>query len=293
MYLYPNNRKIFVNIWDTVANPKGVIQIIHGMSEYGARYEQFAHYFNLKGYIVVANDHYGHNNSIEKFYGELPKEGFKIFVEDENFITNYINETYKLPIHILGHSMGSFITQYLMLKDSCYINSYTLLGSNYTHNLKTYVGSKFIDFLSIFRKKKQDFFLDKLMFGNFNNRFEKRTKYDWLSKNMRNVDDYIDDPNCGQIYPTLFYKSFVNAMYNLNISSKFKNISNKRIILILSGAFDPVGIYSKGVIKLKDFFESNNYNVEFELYNSLRHEILHEDERVEVYEKILNFIDSN
>mgnify|MGYP003391063890 len=39
MYLYPNNRKIFVNIWDTVANPKGVIQIIHGMSECGARYE--------------------------------------------------------------------------------------------------------------------------------------------------------------------------------------------------------------------------------------------------------------
>ena len=83
MYLYPNNRKIFLNIWDTVANPKGVIQIIHGMSEYGARYEQFAHYFNLKGYIVIANDHYGHNNSIESYFGELPQEGFNIFVEDE------------------------------------------------------------------------------------------------------------------------------------------------------------------------------------------------------------------
>ena len=293
MYLYPNNRKIFVNIWDTVANPKGVIQIIHGMSEYGARYEQFAHYFNLKGYIVIANDHYGHNNSVEAYFGELPKEGFKIFAEDELFITNYINEVYKLPIHILGHSMGSFITQYLMLKDSNFINSYTLLGSNYTRNLKTYMGSKFIDFLSVFRKKKQDFFIDKLMFGNFNDRFEKRTKFDWLSKNIRNVDDYINDPNCGQIYPTLFYKSFVSAIYNLNISSEFKNISNKRNILILSGASDPVGLYSKGVLRLKSFFESNNYNVEFKLYNSLRHELLHEDEKVEVYEKILNFIDSN
>ena len=293
MYLYPNNRKIFLNIWDTVANPKGVIQIIHGMSEYGARYEQFAHYFNLKGYIVIANDHYGHNNSIESYFGELPQEGFNIFVEDEFCITNYISETYKLPIHILGHSMGSFITQFLMLKDLCYINSYTLLGSNYNRNFKAFIGSKFIDFLSIFRKKKQDFLIDKLMFGNFNNRFEKRTKFDWLSKNMRNVDDYINDPNCGQIYPTLFYKSFVNAIYNLNISSKFKNIFNKRNILILSGISDPVGLYSKGVLRLKNFFESNNFNVEFKLYDSLRHELLHEDEKVEIYEKILNFIDSN
>lgn len=293
MYLYPDNRKIYINIWDTVINPRGVIQIIHGMSEYGARYEQFAHYFNLKGYIVVANDHYGHGNSIENYYGELSSDGFNTLINDEVFISNFLDETYKLPVHIVGHSMGSFIIQFLMLKDLNYINSYTLLGSNYTRNFKTYFGIKIVDFISVFRNKKEDYFIDNLMFGNFNNRFEKRTKFDWLSKNRRNVDTYIADPNCGQIYPTLFYKFFLRAIYNLNISSQFNKISNKRNILMLSGASDPVGQYSKGVMRLNDFFEENSFKVRFKLYDSLRHELLNENEKIMIYEEILNFIESN
>lgn len=293
MYLYPDNRKIYINIWDTVINPKGIIQIIHGMSEYGARYEQFAHYLNLKGYIVVANDHYGHGKSVENFYGELSSKGFYTLIEDEVFISNFLHEQYNLPVHIMGHSMGSFISQFLMLKDLDYVNSFTLLGSNYTRNFKTYFGIKIVNFVSCFRNKKEDYFIDKLMFGSFNKRFERRTKFDWLSKNRRNVDAYIKDSHCGQVYPTLFYKSFLKAIYDLNISSRFNKISNKRSLLILSGASDPVGQYSKGVMRLNDFFERNNFKVQFKLYDSLRHELLNENEKVIIYEEILNFINSN
>lgn len=290
MYLNIENRKIYLNVWDKVENPKGIIQVIHGMAEYGARYKEFAEFFNQNGYIVIADDHYGHGNSINKFYGELTNKGFKTFVDDELFIAKFLNETYKLPIFVLGHSMGSFITQYLMLHDLPFVSGYAIIGSSYTHKLKTKLGAILIKILNKTNPKAVDTMVDKLMFGNFNIHFEKRTKFDWISKNTENVDEYIADPNCGLIYPTSFYKEFVKALYELHIDSKFKKLKNKKNLLIISGEMDPVGEYSKGVRELTEFYIANGFNCKFKSYQGLRHELLNEKERTDVFEEILNFI---
>lgn len=293
MYITISNRKIFLNIWDNVKTPKGIIQIVHGMAEYGARYKGIAEFFNSKGYIVVANDHYGHNNSITSSYGDLGKEGFNTYVEDEYYISLFLKEKYEIPIHLLGHSMGSFITQYLMLKDLDFIHSYTLIGSCYQRTIKVLSGFCLISLIKLIRLKNEDFFIDKLMFGNYNNKFEKRTNFDWLSKNSRNVDTYINDSNCGNIYPTSFYKYFVGALYKLHKTNSFSRLTNKKNLFILSGAQDPVGEFSKGVIKLKNFYIKNGFNVNFKLYEMLRHELLNEENNVKIFEDIYAFINSN
>lgn len=51
-------------MWTPDEQPKGIIQIAHGVTEYIARYAQFAEYFTNKGYVVVGNDHIGHGKSI-------------------------------------------------------------------------------------------------------------------------------------------------------------------------------------------------------------------------------------
>ena len=38
--------------WNDVENPKGIIQIAHGMVEYAQRYDNIAKLFNQNGYIV-------------------------------------------------------------------------------------------------------------------------------------------------------------------------------------------------------------------------------------------------
>lgn len=293
MFIYSNSRKIYLKIWDKVQNPKGIIHIVHGMAEYGERYEKFALYLNHQGYIVSSNDLFGHKSSINNCYGELSTDGFSTYTQDAMSVLRYLKSNYEIPIHLLGHSMGSFIVQYLMLEDINFIHSYILLGSNYTHTLKTFFGYKLINFVNFFRCKKEDVFIDRLLFGNFNNKFEKRTKFDWLSKNVRNVDTYINDPYCGQVYPSFFYKSFISALYKLHIPSSFQRIKNKRNILILSGASDPVGEYSKGISKLAQFFIDNSFNVQFELYEMLRHELLNECEHLNIYERILSFVNYN
>ena len=54
MYITISDRKIYLNIWDNVTKPKGLVQIIHGMAEYGERYDSLAKFLNEKGYLVDA-----------------------------------------------------------------------------------------------------------------------------------------------------------------------------------------------------------------------------------------------
>ena len=51
--------------WTPEGEPKAVLQIIHGIAEYVERYDDFASYLNRLGYVVVAEDHMGHGQSIQ------------------------------------------------------------------------------------------------------------------------------------------------------------------------------------------------------------------------------------
>lgn len=43
--------------------PRGIVQIVHGMSEHIERYAPFASFLVSKGFVVCANDHVGHGKS--------------------------------------------------------------------------------------------------------------------------------------------------------------------------------------------------------------------------------------
>lgn len=43
---------------------KGIIQIVHGMSEHKERYEPFMEYMASLGYMTVIHDHRGHGQSV-------------------------------------------------------------------------------------------------------------------------------------------------------------------------------------------------------------------------------------
>ena len=49
----------------------GVVQVVHGMSEYIERYEELAEYLTGHGYVVTGEDHMGHGKSVgpKNIYG--------------------------------------------------------------------------------------------------------------------------------------------------------------------------------------------------------------------------------
>jgi len=56
-----DGKEIYLYKWelDEGVKPKGVIQLIHGMAEYGSRYDRFAKELVKDGFIVYADDHRG------------------------------------------------------------------------------------------------------------------------------------------------------------------------------------------------------------------------------------------
>ena len=70
-----------------------------------------------------------------------------------------------------------------------------------------------------------------------------------------------------------------------------KNVNQTIQLFIISGEEDPVTNYSKSVDRLKSMYASFNVkDVQTKIYPHLRHEILNENSRMDVYQDIANFL---
>ncbi|MHA1975885.1 MAG: alpha/beta hydrolase [Candidatus Hodarchaeales archaeon] len=100
---------IFYQVWRPEGTPKGIVQLVHGLAEHAGRYMNVVNAIVPEGYIVYGDDHQGHGRS-------GGKSGFvksiNEFVFDQREFTDVIREKEgkKLPLFLLGHSMGSIIS---------------------------------------------------------------------------------------------------------------------------------------------------------------------------------------
>jgi alpha-beta hydrolase superfamily lysophospholipase len=100
---------IFYQVWKPEGTPKGIVQIVHGLAEHAGRYINVVNKLVPEGYIVYGDDHRGHGRSGGlRGYVKSVNE----FVQDQREFTKVIREKEgkELPLFILGHSMGSFIS---------------------------------------------------------------------------------------------------------------------------------------------------------------------------------------
>lgn len=290
---------IFLRVWNEVQAPKAVIQIIHGMVEHSGRYDEFAKYLNKNGYIVYADDHRGHGETASQYdeYGYLGENGFNAIVEDERIITSIIKkENPNIPVYILGHSFGSFISQHYITKYSDYIDGIIFSGSCKREGIDLKLGCIILKLQKLlFNEKKEAKLINKVAFLGFNKKFENcKTKSDWLSRDTAIVNKYIDDKHCSFIPTINFYSNFFKSLISLYDKEALKNIRKDLRILIISGDKDPVGNYGKGVENLYNLYNSLEIkDVKLKLYKEGRHEMLNELNRTEVYEYILNYLEGN
>ena len=88
-------------------DPKGVICIVHGIGEYGGRYDRVASRFIEAGYAVLAIDLRGHGNSLGK-QGECAPR-LEVLDDLSALLTCAQLRWPELPIILYGHSMGGNI----------------------------------------------------------------------------------------------------------------------------------------------------------------------------------------
>jgi alpha-beta hydrolase superfamily lysophospholipase len=277
---------------------KGTIEIIHGMAEHRKRYDAFASFLASQGFITYIYDQRGHGETagtLENVGYMSDIDNFKVLVDDSRIVSEYIKqENPNLPIFVFGHSMGSFITQRFAELYGKTVNGVILCGSNYTKSALYSLG---IFIARIITKSKgrnyRSKFVNNLSFGSYNKPFKpNRTDFDWLSVNEANVDKYIADEWCGAMFSVSYFMDLLRGFKD--IASNYEVISPELPIYLIAGSMDPVGNLSKGVIKLEKVLKKNFIkDVSMKLYEGKRHEILNEDNKEEVYNDVLTWLEKH
>lgn len=285
-------------IWQCEGEPKAVLQIIHGMAEYAARYAPLAEFLAERGFVVCAEDHLGHGKSVasEDDLGYFAaKNGWQTVLADIRGLTEIVKSKYEgAPYFVMGHSMGSFFCRKYVALYGEELDGAVIMGTGFK-GAGTTGGAKFMTGLVATFKgwRHRSKFIDNAAFGSYNKRFEKRTPFDWLSTKTENVDKYIVDPLCGVPFTCNAFYGLFGIISQACKTATIKAVSEKLPLFVVSGADDPVGDYGKGVEKFTDKLLKYGKNASMTLYRGCRHEIVNDICAPQLFEDLVEFIEEN
>lgn len=261
----------------SIANPKAVVQLVHGLGEHARRYDHLVAFLNENGFSVYANDHRGHGETgarqvaskATKTLGNLGNGGMDAVFEAEHEFTKLIrSENTGLPLILAGQSWGSFIAQKLINSHSADYDMVVLTGTTLT--MPGSMGA-----------------------FNFNKKWKSPTAtgFEWLSRDPLVGEAFLADPKT-------FYADAAKVMGVFNSLKLFgrpsKNVREDLPILILVGSDDPIGA-EKGALALVEGYRKRAgvQDVELIVYQDARHEVFNELNKTEVYADLLEWLESN
>ncbi|NWO13380.1 alpha/beta fold hydrolase [Virgibacillus sp.] len=291
-YQTDDHTDVFIKKWEPAFPAKGVIQIAHGMMEHIERYHDFATYLTSQGFIVYGNDHRGHGKTGEKqgmlgYFAET--DGFYKAVHDLRQVSELIQTSHpSLPVFLFGHSMGSFFVRSYIQSYSNSISGVILSGTGYYPTTKLIAGQRLA---SLLPPKEKAVWMNKLVFGSFNKKVDYApTGFEWLTRSTEAIDKYMKDPYTGFIPTGQFFYDLFTGLRSIHNSNNYLQIRCDLPVLLISGDHDPVGNYAKGVWKTAEFYTNCGLTqIVTMLFANGRHELIHEWNKQEVYEVIMQW----
>lgn len=277
-----------------------ILQVVHGMAEYAERYEEFAAFLVERGFVVTGDDHLGHGKSV----GQGGKQGYfceqdpaTVLVRDVHRLKKLTEELYPgVPFVLMGHSMGSFITRNYLCRYGTGISGAVIMGTGMQPKAvldmarlvagvqKLFCGSGHVSRL-----------LDRLAFGGYGRGItDRRTAFDWLSRDRERVDRYIADPMCGFTFTVNGFGALFELVVRLYSPENLAAVPKDLPVFMVSGDADPVGDYGKGVRRAYDSLVAAGLtDIRLKLYPGGRHELLNETNRSQVMQDICRWVEEN
>ncbi|MBQ4062400.1 MAG: alpha/beta fold hydrolase [Christensenellaceae bacterium] len=295
-FLSSDKKTQLLTYWYIPGEPKAVLRLCHGMSEYIGRagYDNFARFLCDNGIAVVAHDYIGHGGSSEKkdlgFFAD--KDGYKYLLDDVYNIGILAEE--KLPgvkQMLFGHSMGSLIARMYLADNPGEVKKAVLMGT-----LGPIPVGKLAVFLAslitgLKGTRAYSELLYKLSFGSYLDRIENPScEYDWLSTDALEVQKYADDELCGFRFTNSAMRDLIMIYEYVSRKDWAYKLDKDTPLLFVSGDEDPCGSYAKGVEIIHDRVKEAGVPSVLKLYKGMRHELLNEPVKEQVYADILTFI---
>lgn len=265
---------IVYDVHPASGEPRGVVQLLHGVGEHAGRYGALIAALTDAGFHVYADDHRGHGRTGIRQHGgpeklgRLGVGGLRAAKEAIWQLTGIIrDENPALPLVLFGHSWGSFLAQMLVNEHPEAYDALILSGSA----LRT---------------------PRSLNAAPLNKRWaaDDATGYEWLSRDPEIWAAFEADPlTTGVPLLKLFGVLDAARLYGLPRTGLGHDIP----VLLLVGRDDPVG-GPRSVHRLADAYRrrSGLTDVTTLVYPDARHEIFAELQQAEVRADTLAWLDT-
>lgn len=201
---------------------RGILLVCHGLAEHSRRYRPFAEAMAARGWHVYAHDHRGHGDTqapdapIGRF---ARRDGVDKVIGDVIAMREAAASAHPgLPVILFGHSMGGLIGLSTVTAHPQKFDAVAIWNSNLDPGLPGRAAQ------SILRAERMlkgsdvpSGLLPKLTFGTWAKTIpNRRTEFDWLSRDAEAVDAYVADPLCGfdastSLWLDIFQMSFAAA----------------------------------------------------------------------------------
>mgnify|MGYP002817179767 CR=1 FL=1 len=296
--LHVQDTAVHLYHWTPDTEPVAVLQIVHGMGEHAARYARFARALTERGWAVVAHDQRGHGqtaHSVRDLGYFADEDGWAKVVGDVRAVSEEARRRHPdAPLAILGHSMGSYALQSLLFEHDDYAAA-VISGSTLNTGLLVKVGRQLAK-LERWRlgRRKVSWLLQRLSFGAFSRAIpDRRTEFDWLSRDPAEVDKYVEDPLCGFPSTTGLWVDLLEAFRELEKPENVAKIRKDLPIRIMSGGEDPVHEGQVGFRRLVDLYTARGFDeLDVELVEGARHELLNETNRDQVTADLIAWLEA-
>ena len=281
----------------TSGTVRGVIQLVHGMIDHMGRYRHVAEYFISQGYAFAGNDHLGHGKtaaSPDDFGYFADSDGVLMVLKDIHTMNKQLRVTFAgLPIILLGHSMGSFLSRLYVECHPHSISAHIIHGTGGPNPLlglgKTLIKWKMLRRGGRFVSKT----IINLAHAGYNSRFDKSEgETAWFTRETEMVSDRRTDPMTSFYFTLGGYADLFKMLGDSNSKKWFENYPKELPTIIMSGTDDPVGNFGKGPEYVyKQLMVQGVSDVSLKLYGGARHELFNETNRLEVFADMLSWIE--
>ncbi|WAP55066.1 alpha/beta hydrolase [Streptomyces sp. S465] len=280
--------------------PRAIVQIAHGAAEHARRYDRFARFLAAHGYAVVASDHRGHGATAESTggFGVVGEEGdgWRAIVSDLRTVGDRTRTAHpRVPLFLLGHSMGS-----MLARDCAQEYGQELAGLILSGTFRSLPGSETEEALERIgqeiaeRGRTAPSTFTPTLFASFNDPYEFKTGFEWLSRDAAEVAAYAADERCGFAFSAGLSLDWVRGVRKINDPRHQSRIPTTLPVHLAVGTEDPCNQGMTLVYELlEDFRYGGTRQLSWKGYQGARHEILNETNRDEVQQDLLTWLEKH
>ncbi len=257
-------------------DPRGVVQLLHGVGEHAGRYAELIDALTGAGFVVYADDHRGHGRTgMRQWAGDRSKlgrlgPGGLAGARDAVWTLSQRirDERPGLPLVLLGHSWGSFLAQMLLDRHPDAFDAVVLSGS-----ALRWPGA--------------------LNAGDLNAPWKRGggSGMEWLSSDEQVGRDFLADPLTTD-------RPLLQLFGPIEAAKLFgrprRDLGHDVPLLLMVGRDDTVG-GPRSVHRLADAYRDRSglTDVTTLVYPGARHEIFAEVQRAEVRDDLLAWLDAH